>query len=52
MFEPVEWNYTAYIENCQSQFGVKPRMEWPIIFYGGSASDYKAHSNIIFSNGG
>ncbi len=52
MYEPVAWNYTSYVENCKAAFGVTPRMEWPVIFYGGSANDFKSHTNIIFSNGG
>ena len=52
MFEPQEWDYSAYVANCQESFGVTPRKEWTTVFYGTSASDYRAHSNIIFSNGG
>jgi lysosomal Pro-X carboxypeptidase len=51
MFEASTWNYTSYREDCWSQYGVYPRPDWPIINYGGSVHDLKAHSNIIFSNG-
>jgi lysosomal Pro-X carboxypeptidase len=51
MFEPQDWNYESYKENCVSSFGIKPRSEWPVLFYGGSDDDLRSHSNIIFSNG-
>ena len=52
MFEPQSWDYSAYAASCQQTFGVTPRREWSTIFYGTSNNDYRAHSNIMFSNGG
>ncbi len=52
MFEPQEWDYNSYVQNCNKTLQVVPKAEWPIFYYGSSAEDLKAHSNIIFSNGG
>jgi lysosomal Pro-X carboxypeptidase len=52
MFEPVDWNFPAYSDACHAQFGTRPRQEWPTLNYGGTSKDIKAHSNIVFSNGG
>ena len=51
MFEPQSWDYNAYAQACQQQFGVNPRVEWPIINFGSNATDIKEQTNIIFSNG-
>uniref|UniRef100_A0A4W6C4T5 Lysosomal Pro-X carboxypeptidase n=1 Tax=Lates calcarifer TaxID=8187 RepID=A0A4W6C4T5_LATCA len=50
MFEPEEWNFQAFSDECNAMFGVRPRADWAGIVYGGK--DIIAHSNIIFSNGG
>ncbi|AWO98679.1 putative lysosomal Pro-X carboxypeptidase [Scophthalmus maximus] len=50
MFEPEEWNFQAFSDECNAMFGVRPRADWAGVVYGGK--DLAAHSNIIFSNGG
>ncbi|XP_062241862.1 lysosomal Pro-X carboxypeptidase [Platichthys flesus] len=50
MFEPEEWNFQAFSDECHAMFGIRPRAEWAGVVYGGK--DIAAHSNIIFSNGG
>uniref|UniRef100_A0A6Q2WZW4 Lysosomal Pro-X carboxypeptidase n=1 Tax=Esox lucius TaxID=8010 RepID=A0A6Q2WZW4_ESOLU len=50
MFEPQEWNFQAFSDECHALFGVRPRADWAGIFYGGL--DIASHSNIVFSNGG
>ncbi|KAK2846694.1 hypothetical protein Q5P01_009693 [Channa striata] len=49
MFEPEEWNFQAFSDECNAMFGVRPRADWADTVYGGK--DISAHSNIIFSNG-
>lgn len=46
MFEPEEWNFQAFSDDCNARFGAKPRADWAGIVYGGK--DIAAHSNIIF----
>ncbi|KAM9317585.1 LOW QUALITY PROTEIN: lysosomal Pro-X carboxypeptidase [Pholidichthys leucotaenia] len=50
MFEPEEWNFQAFSDECYTLFGVRPRADWAGTVYGGK--EIAAHSNIIFSNGG
>lgn len=50
MFEPEEWNFQAFAEECNAVFGVRPRADWADAVYGGK--EIASHSNIIFSNGG
>ncbi|XP_056139643.1 lysosomal Pro-X carboxypeptidase isoform X2 [Lampris incognitus] len=50
MFEPQEWNFQAFSDECHSLFGIRPRADWAGTVYGGK--DIASHSNIIFSNGG
>ncbi|XP_020490553.2 lysosomal Pro-X carboxypeptidase [Labrus bergylta] len=50
MFEPEEWNFQAFSDECNAMFGVRPRADWADIVYGGK--NIASHSNIIFSNGG
>ncbi|XP_067103073.1 lysosomal Pro-X carboxypeptidase isoform X1 [Osmerus mordax] len=50
MFEPQEWNFQAFSDECNNLFGVRPRLDWAHIVYGGF--DISSHSNIVFSNGG
>uniref|UniRef100_A0A3Q3JKS7 Lysosomal Pro-X carboxypeptidase n=1 Tax=Monopterus albus TaxID=43700 RepID=A0A3Q3JKS7_MONAL len=50
MFEPEEWNFQAFSDECNAMFGVRPRADWADTVYGGK--DIASHSNIIFSNGG
>lgn len=50
MFEPQDWNFQAFSDECHSLFGVRPRPDWADTVYGGL--DIASHSNIIFSNGG
>lgn len=49
MFEPQEWNFQAFSDECNLLFGVRPRPDWAQTSYGGM--DIASHSNIIFSNG-
>uniref|UniRef100_A0A5F8HAR8 Prolylcarboxypeptidase n=1 Tax=Monodelphis domestica TaxID=13616 RepID=A0A5F8HAR8_MONDO len=49
MFEPQEWDFAAYSDQCFLEWGVRPRPLWiPTVFGGKNIS---SHSNIIFSNG-
>ncbi|XP_077578716.1 lysosomal Pro-X carboxypeptidase [Stigmatopora nigra] len=50
MFEPAEWNFQAFSDECHAMFGVRPRADWAGVVFGGK--DISSHSNIIFSNGG
>ncbi|PWA28058.1 hypothetical protein CCH79_00012096 [Gambusia affinis] len=50
MFEPEEWSFQAFSDECYSVFGVRPRADWAGTVYGGKKIG--SHSNIIFSNGG
>ncbi|XP_028855891.1 lysosomal Pro-X carboxypeptidase-like [Denticeps clupeoides] len=50
MFEPEEWDFQAFSDECFHEFGVRPRPDWAETAYGGR--DIKSHSNIVFSNGG
>ena len=34
MFEPQEWDYEAYRQNCFNEFKIYPRKEWATINYG------------------
>lgn len=52
MFEPAAWDPKAYNDQCYSTYKTKPRNEWPSFYYGANGADIRAHSNIIFSNGG
>lgn len=46
MFEPEEWNFQAFSDECNAMFGVRPRAEWAGAVYG--AKEISSHSNIIF----
>ncbi|KAK2718034.1 hypothetical protein QYM36_006727 [Artemia franciscana] len=48
-FEPMKWNFSSYTEDCHKKFGVKPRLHWAEIEFGGKKLE--ASSNIVFSNG-
>lgn len=50
MFEPQQWDFKAFSDDCSQQFGVRPRADWATTAYGGK--NISSHSNIIFSNGG
>ncbi|NWS53083.1 PCP carboxypeptidase, partial [Chunga burmeisteri] len=50
MFEPLEWDYDSFSEECYRMWGVRPRPSWVLSMYGGK--NISSHSNIIFSNGG
>ncbi|XP_061575747.1 lysosomal Pro-X carboxypeptidase [Cololabis saira] len=50
MFEPEEWNFQVFSDECNAMFGVRPRADWAGTVYGGK--EIRSHSNIIFSNGG
>uniref|UniRef100_UPI00358FBDB3 lysosomal Pro-X carboxypeptidase n=1 Tax=Myxine glutinosa TaxID=7769 RepID=UPI00358FBDB3 len=49
MFEDHPWDQEAFAADCQRQWGVRARFDWPLVFYGGR--NITAHSNIVFSNG-
>lgn len=53
MFYPAPWNYQAYSDECFATYGVRPRYDWVFYEFGGKnpKQDFKAHSNIYFSNG-
>ena len=53
MFIPDVFNYTAYTEACIKNYGLTPKYDYALNEYGGfnPATDLKAYSNIIFSNG-
>lgn len=46
MFEPEDWNFQAFSDECYSMFGVRPREDWAGTLYGGK--DISSHTNIIF----
>jgi lysosomal Pro-X carboxypeptidase len=49
MFWPQPWNQTLAVEQCQSQWGVKPKVTWADTVFGGRS--LTAASNIVWSNG-
>ncbi|CAF0897352.1 unnamed protein product [Didymodactylos carnosus] len=52
MFEPIQWNFQNYSDDCYKQWQIRPRAEWTYIEYGGkNVTLLKSHSNIIFTNG-
>lgn len=52
MFEKQDWNYQEFSDDCYAQWGVRPRLEWPYIEYGGkNLSDFRYFTNIAFTNG-
>ena len=52
MFEPQEWNFQEFLDGCYKQWGIRPRIEWPYIEFGGkNLTDLRYFSNIIFTNG-
>lgn len=46
MFEPEEWNFQAFSDECKAMFGIRPRADWAGTVYGGK--EISSHSNIIF----
>lgn len=46
MFEPEEWNFQAFSDECNAMFGIRPRADWAGTVYGGKK--IASHSNIIF----
>ncbi|CAI5469106.1 unnamed protein product [Closterium sp. Yama58-4] len=54
LFEPFEWNQTAFEKHCLQQYGVAPRPTWAMTQFGGrSIRSALRHfgSNIVFSQG-
>uniref|UniRef100_A0A1B0CY54 Lysosomal Pro-X carboxypeptidase n=1 Tax=Lutzomyia longipalpis TaxID=7200 RepID=A0A1B0CY54_LUTLO len=50
MFEPEQWDFKKYSDDCFKKFGVRPRSEFEMITrYGGYQID--SATNIVFSNG-
>lgn len=51
-FPPSPWNSTAYTDECEQSWGIEPRYDWAMEYFGGfSLDDYQYYSNIFFSNG-
>lgn len=50
MFWPQSFNLTATTAGCQIRWRVRPRPEWPVVYYGGWAA-LESASNLFFSNG-
>lgn len=46
MFEPSEWNPQEVSDDCYDTWGVRPRLGWVPLYYGGV--NITASSNIIF----
>lgn len=53
MFYPAAFDFKAYSDSCFATYGVRPRYDWIFQEFGGKnpKKDFKAHSNIFFSNG-
>mmetsp|Transcript_3600 Transcript_3600/g.2349 ORF Transcript_3600/g.2349 Transcript_3600/m.2349 type:complete len:256 (-) Transcript_3600:166-933(-) len=53
MFLPLEIDYDAYTAFCQEKYGLTPRYDWALDFFGGYdiEKDFLAVTNIVFSNG-
>jgi hypothetical protein len=53
MFMNAPFDYDGYTSYCKKAFGLSPRWEWPLTYFGGYdlARDYHDCSNIIYSNG-
>lgn len=53
MFITEDFNYTAYTEECQANYGLTPKYTWALDYFGGKnySVDFLSYSNIIFSNG-
>lgn len=54
MFPPSKWNLSATSDECEAQYGVRPRPSWVLTRFGGrNISQYLQHfgSNIVFTSG-
>jgi hypothetical protein len=52
MFEIRPWNFQASSDYSFAQWNVRPRLEWPLIEFGGKTiTNLRYYSNIIFNNG-
>ena len=49
MFPPTEWTLQDLTSYCQETYGLVPRRDWTVRYFGGG--NLKAASRIIFSNG-
>jgi len=50
MFNPTTWNSTEYSYYCYEEYGVLPRYNWTLEFYGGKTNEeLYSYSNIFFS---
>uniref|UniRef100_A0A7S3CRA2 Lysosomal Pro-X carboxypeptidase n=1 Tax=Strombidium rassoulzadegani TaxID=1082188 RepID=A0A7S3CRA2_9SPIT len=47
------WNQDAFTQNCMTQYGMTPKYDWALDYFGGRnpALDFAKASNIVFSNG-
>ena len=52
-FTWVNWDEDAFKQNCKAKYGLTPRMDWALDYFGGRRPrlDWKGTSNIIWSNG-
>ena len=52
-FTWVNWDKDAFTSHCQSKYGMTPKYNWALDYFGGRnpAKDFASSSNIIFSNG-
>jgi len=52
-FTWVNWDQEAFTLNCQETFGMTPKYDWALDYFGGRnpGLDFAGSSNIIFSNG-
>ena len=53
MFLPEPFDYAKYAAGCEATYGLTPNYAWALDNFGGYdyVKDFKAYSNIIFSNG-
>jgi len=49
MFEPADWDYPQFVEDCQNNYNITPRPHQIEVLFGGT--NIQQYSNIIFSNG-
>eukprot|EP01084_Bolivina_argentea_P302248 521688_1 len=51
MFWNYQWDPQALSDSCYKHLGIRPRMNWTQINYGGYLLKYDGVKNIVFSNG-
>ena len=52
-FTWVNWDEAAHTEHCQTEYGMTPRYDWALDYFGGRnlTTDLRHSSNIFFANG-